>query len=130
LPDEQVKEDHVDVGPDRFPRSAQLRYLDVNGFRYPDSFTIGSLGRNTLAGPGITWAQASLSKSWSFFERVKFSLRLDWQNALKTPGYGNPASVFNSTNNDQFGTFSGGRGSFSDIGTHRSHGIMVLRVEW
>jgi hypothetical protein len=72
---------------------------------------------------------ASIAQGRLALERVKFPLRLDWQNALKTPGYGNPASVFNSTNNDQFGTFSGGRGSFSDIGTHRSHGIMVLRVE-
>ena len=130
LPDDQVKEDHVDIGPDRFPRSAQNRYLSGDGFRYPDSFTVGSLGRNTLAGPGLIWAQASLSKSWQIFERLKFSLRLDWQNALKTAGFSNPNAVFNSTNPANFGTFAGGVGSFSNIGTHRSHGIVVVRVEW
>jgi hypothetical protein len=130
LPNEQAKEDHVDIGPDRFPRSAQNRYLHLEAFRYPDSFTIGSLGRNTLTGPGIIWAQASLSKSWSILERLKFSLRLDWNNALKVPGFSNPDSTFNATNPANFGTFSGGRGSFSDVGTHRSHGIMVFRLEW
>jgi hypothetical protein len=127
---DQAKADHVDIGPNRFPRSAQNRYLSFDAFRYPASFTLGTLGRNTLVGPGLVWAQASLSKTWPVYERLRFSLRLDWQNALKTPAFSNPNATFNTTTPDQFGTFSGGRGSFSDIGTHRSHGIMVFRVEW
>ena len=130
LPNDQVKEDHVDVGPDRFPRAAQKKYLNLDGFEYPDSFELGTLGRNTLAGPGLIWAQASASKAFEFFERVKVTLRLDWQNAFKVPSYRNPNSTFNTTNSNNFGAFNGGNGSFSNVGTHRSHGIIVLRVQW
>jgi hypothetical protein len=37
---------------------------------------------------------------------------------------------FLPTDPPAFGTFSGTRGSFSDIGTGRWHGIMVFRIEW
>ncbi len=129
-PNDQVKLAHVDIGPNRFPFSAQKRYLDINGFRYPDSFTVGTLGRNTLEGPGIVWGQASLAKEWPIRERLKFSLRLDVNNPYKYHSFNPPNSTYNATDPSNFGTFNGTRGSFSDIGTGRWHGIMVFRVMW
>jgi hypothetical protein len=129
-PNDQVKRAHVDIGPDRFPFAAQRRYLDINGFRYPDAFTTGTLGRNTLEAPGIVWAQASLAKAWRVYERLRFSLRFDVNNVYKYHNFNPPNSTFNSTDPSTFGTFNGTRGSFSDIGTGRWHGIMVFRLEW
>jgi hypothetical protein len=129
-PNEDVKLEHVDIGPHRFPFSAQKRYLDINGFRYPDSFTVGTLGRNTLEAPGIVWGQTSLAKTWPIYERLRFTLRFDVNNLYKYHSFNPPNSTFNSTDPSTFGTFSGTRGSFSDIGTGRWHGIMVFRVEW
>ena len=127
---DSVKLAHVDIGPNRFPFAAQKRYLDVSGFRYPDSFTAGSLGRNTLEAPGIVWGQASIAKEWPVFERLKFSLRFDANNVYKYHSFNPPNSTFNSVDASAFGTISGTRGSFSDIGTGRWHGIMVFRMAW
>ncbi len=129
-PNDQVKQAHVDIGPNRFPFSAQKRYLDINGFAYPNSFTPGSLGRNTLQAPGIIWMQASIAKEFPIYERFKFSLRFDVNNPYKYHSFNPPNATFNSTDPSVFGTFNGTRGSFSDIGTGRWHGIAVLRLEF
>lgn len=129
-PNDEVKLEHVDIGPNRFPISAQNRYVDINGFRYPAAFTAGTLGRNTLEAPGIVWGQASISKEWPIFERVRFSLRFDVNNLYKYHNFNAPNSTYNATDPSVFGTFSGTRGSFSDIGTGRWHGIAVFRVQW
>ena len=130
LPDGQVKLEHVDIGPNRFPFSAQKRYLDINGFAYPAAYTIGSLGRNTLQAPGIIWSQSSLQKSWQIIERLRFTLRADFNNPYKYHNFNPPNSTFNRTDQSSFGTFTGTRGSFSDIGTGRWHAIMVFRLQW
>ena len=130
LPDDQVKLEHVDIGPNRFPFAAQTRYLNINGFAYPAAYTIGSLGRNTLEAPGIIWSQASAQKSWRIRERLKFTLRADANNPYKYHNFNPPNSTYNKTDPSSFGTFTGTRGSFSDIGTGRWHMIMVFRLEW
>jgi hypothetical protein len=129
-PNEQVKLAHVDIGPNRFPFSAQTRYLDINGFAYPASFTLGTLGRNTLQAPGLVWGQASLSKEWPIRERLRFNLRFDVNNVYKYHNFNPPNSTYNASDPSGFGTFNGTRGSFSDVGTGRWHGIMVFRIMW
>jgi hypothetical protein len=129
-PNDQVKLAHVDIGPNRFPFSAQNRYLNINGFAYPTSFNIGTLGRNTLQGPGLVWGQASLSKEWPIRERLRFNLRFDVNNVYKYHNFFPPNAVYNASDPSSFGTLSSTRGSFSDVGTGRWHGIMVFRVMW
>ncbi len=130
LPNDQVKMRHVDLGPHRFPYSAQKRYLNIDGFQYPAPYTIGTLGRNTLEAPGVVWAQTSLSKTWTMFEKLRFTLRCDVNNPYKYHSFNPPNSTYNKTDPSRFGTFSGTRGSFSDIGTGRWHAILVFRLEW
>ena len=123
--------------------SAQNRYFDYTGFACPASFQPGTLGRNTLQAPGVVWMQASLAKEWKIYERFKASLRFDANNPYKYHSFNPPDTTFNISNRTtvcpgtltapcpaSFGTFSGTRGSFSDIGTGRWHGIMVFRVEF
>lgn len=126
----EVKLDHVDLGPNRFPFSAQNRYLKIDGFRYPDSYTPGTLGRNTLTAPGVVWMQSSIAKEFQIYERLRFHLRFDVNNPYKYHSFNPPGASYNATDPSSFGTFSGTRGSFSDIGTGRWHGIMVFRLEW
>jgi hypothetical protein len=131
LPNDQVKLSHVDIGPNRTPSTAQNPYLKLAGFRYPASFTVGALGRNTLNGPGLYWSQASLSKSWrAFRERAKIGLRFDVNNPVKYQNFALPNSVYNATNSALFGTFNSVRGSLSDAGTSRRNSIIVVRFEW
>jgi hypothetical protein len=129
-PKDQVKLAHVDIGPNRVPFSPQKRYLDINGFAYPGAYQIGSLGRNTLEAPGILWPQTSVQKSWRIKEVVRFTLRGDINNPIKYHNFNPPNSTYNKTDPSNFGTFTGTRGSFSDIGTGRWHAIVVGRSEW
>jgi hypothetical protein len=84
-----------------------------------------------------------MSKEWRIWERLRANLRFDVNNPYKYHSFNPPNSVFDITNRTSvcpgnltapcpaaFGTFNGTRGSFSDIGTGRWHGIMVFRVEF
>ncbi len=120
-----------EIGPDRFPLSAQNRYYSFDGFAYPTAFTPGTLGRNTFESPGLRWTQLSLSKQFRIRESMFFSIRWDVNNPSKEPQFPDPNGAFNLANRANFGTFSGnGRGSFSDIGTSRMHHIIVGRFQW
>ena len=127
LPREQAQVQNWDIGPHRFPFSAQNRYFNFDGFAYPAAFTPGTLGRNVFESPGLRWTQVSLSKQFKFKERYVFELRWDMNNLTKEPQFADPNAQFNLVNRANFGTFSGTRGSFSDIGTARAHHILVGR---
>ena len=51
-------------------------------------------------------------------------------NVYKYHNFNVPNSVYNASDPSVFGRFTGTRGSFSDIGTGRWHGIMVFRLMW
>lgn len=129
---EQSLNKNWDIGPNRFPTSAQNPYLKFDSFAYPAAFTAGTLGRNTFEGPGLTWTQLSLAKWWQIRERVRFQARLDANNffPVKQPNYSNPASSFNVNNPSAFGRGFGTRGSFSDVGTSNSHILLVARFQF
>jgi len=129
LPNDQAVVQNWTIGPNRLPTSAQNPYLNPAAFAYPAPFTAGTLGRNTLTGPGIVWAQTSLSKSWTIFERVKFTARWDLNNPYKHINLADPNRAFNIATLNTFGRFTGTRGSFSDVGG-RLHSVIVGRVEW
>ena len=129
VPNDQAVVQNWSMGPNRFPTSAQNRYLNLDAFRYPAAFTTGTVGRNTLTGTGINWAQFSLSKEIPIRERLKFIVRWDMNNPFKTQALGDPNAVFNLANSGNFGRFTSTRGSFSDVGG-RLHSLLVLRLEW
>jgi len=119
------------IGPNRFPTQAQVPYLNAAAFDYPAPFTAGTMGRNVLEGPGLTWPQFSLSKHWTFFERARFILRWDMNNPFKSPNYGLPDTTFNRQNLGNFGRVgTNTRGGFSDIGTAQPNHLLVFRLEW
>jgi opacity protein-like surface antigen len=119
------------IGEHRFPVQAQVPYLNADAFAYPDAFTPGSMGRNVIEAPGITWPQFSLSKEWRIAERARFILRWDSNNPFKSPNYGAPNSAFNRQNLANFGRVgTATRGGFSDIGTAQPNHLLVFRLEW
>jgi len=120
-----------DIGPNRFPTQAQNPYLNAAAFDYPAPFTAGTMGRNVLEAPGLTWPQFSLSKQWNFFERVRFILRWDMNNPFKSPNYSSPDSTFNRQNLGIFGRIgTNTRGGFSDVGTAQPNHLLVFRLQW
>jgi hypothetical protein len=123
--------DDWNIGEHRFPTQAQVPYLNAAAFAYPAAFTPGTLGRNVIEAPGITWPQFSLSKQWNFYERARFILRWDMNNPFKSPNYGAPDSTFNVNNLGNFGRVgTSTRGGFSDIGTAQPNHLLVFRLEW
>jgi hypothetical protein len=126
---DRVKADGWEIGPNRFPTAAQNRLFHIEAFQYPAAFTPGALGRNTLTGTYITWAQFSLSKEFPIRERLKFVLRWDMNNPFKTQAFSDPNAVFNLQNPALFGRHTGTRGSFGDI-AGRLHSFLVFRLEW
>jgi hypothetical protein len=120
------------IGPNRFPTAAENPYFNRDAFAYPAAFTPGTVGRNTVTGTGINWAQFSLSKEFPIRERLKFILRWDMNNPFKTQALADPDSVVNLSIPQQqstFGKFNSTRGSFGAI-AGRLHSFLVLRLEW
>ncbi len=95
-PDAVAQPSGWDIGPNRFPISAQNRYFSFDGFAYPAAFTAGTLGRNTFEGPGLRWTQVSLSKEFRITERARFEIRWDVNNLTKEPQFADPNAVFNT----------------------------------
>ena len=131
LPKDQAVFSGWDVGPNRFPTAAQNPYINAAALAYPAAFTAGNMGRNVIEAPGINWTQLSLSKEFPIWESVKFILRWDFNNAFKSPNYGQPASTYNVRDLNNFGRVgTGTRGGFSDIGTANTNSLLVFRLEW
>ncbi len=129
LPNDQAQTQSWTIGPNRLPTSLQNPYFNAAAFAYPAPFTTGTLGRNTLTGPGLMWAQASLSKTWTLKERMKFTARWDFNNVFTRFNFSDPTRVYNAATLSTFGRMTATRGSFSDVGS-RPHSVIVGRIEW
>lgn len=119
------------VGPNRFPQTAQIPYLQFSSFGYPAAFSVGNLGRDTYEAPGMDWTQFSVSKWWSIHERVRFQVRLDGQNLpFKQPQWGTPNGSYNANSATLFGTEAGPINVFNRIGTGEANWTLVGRFEF
>jgi len=96
--------DHADVlGPVATYNGASnaskiARYFDIAAFANPALGTFGSVGRNTLIGPGLQNFDASLSKDFRVTESKRFQFRWGVFNSLNHPNFANPTAAFSSTN--------------------------------
>lgn len=100
-------------------------------FRYPDAYTVGSLGPNVLEAPGIVWTECFARKTWAVRERFRFSLRLDGHNLpIKKPNLAAPNTTYNLNNPSAWGRFTGVVGDFSNFGSGMANVQAALRVEW
>jgi hypothetical protein len=120
-----------EIGPNRFPTSAQNPYLNFASFAYPAAFTVGNLGRNTFIGPGLNWTQLSLAKVWTFRERLRFQLRMDTNNfPFKQPQFSNPSATYNINSPGAFARVTGTRGAFSDVGTANANLLIIGKFQF
>ncbi len=86
---------------------------------------VGSVGRNSMTGPGFFGLNAALAKNTQFGERLAMQLRLETVNTTRTPQFANPNGGCCTANNANFGyvtgTLSSGSGSVnSGTGAPRS----------
>ncbi len=96
--------DHADVlGPVAVYNGASTasklaRYFDTSAFANPALGTFGSVGRNTLIGPGLQNFDAGLSKDFRVTEAKRFQFRWEVFNSLNHPNFANPNASFSSSN--------------------------------
>jgi hypothetical protein len=102
-----------DIGPNRFNANP---IWDINAFAYPPAYTLGTMGRNVIEGPGLVWTQGSLAKVLNFGERYHLDVRFDVNNIFKRPNFANPNSAANITNPGTFGRPTGTIGGFCCLG--------------
>lgn len=80
-------------GPDRFLNLNAFKVpctLDESGACVPGSYHFGSLGRNSLIGPGYRNVDFSVFKTTRLTERVSLQLRAEMFNILNHPNFSSP----------------------------------------
>lgn len=88
---------------DRFNNNLKHPMWNISAFSNPAAFTAGTLGRNTINGPGLNWTQGSLAKNFIIKERYGFQVRYDISNIFKQPNFVNPGAAVNLKNPSLFG---------------------------
>jgi hypothetical protein len=126
---DDIKLDWDPKGPCRHQIACSLPWANINAFAYPASFTPGTSGRNIVTGPGMFWHQISISKTFTFFERLKGSLRYDVNNPFKQYFFSNPGTTVDFRNPQNFGKITGNQGSFSGQGG-RLYQQIIFKLEF
>jgi hypothetical protein len=116
-------------GPNRHQQGLIAPWANINAFAYPPSFTPGNSGRNIQTGPGMIWHQASISKAFTFRERLKFTLRYDINNPFKRYFFSRPGNTVDLRNPQTFGKITSNQGSFSGQGG-RTYMHLILKLEF
>jgi hypothetical protein len=126
VPNDQVIVDNWTIG-DRFNNNLKNAMWNINAFEYPAAYTPGTLGRNTIEGPGMNWSQGSLAKTITVRERYNLDVRFDINNIFKQPNFSNPSSVVNLVNPGTFGKPTGTVGGWCCLGGQFT-GTFVARL--
>jgi hypothetical protein len=71
-------------------------WFNIKAFVQPQAFQFGTLGRNTLVGPGLFNIDSTLSKRISFRERYSFEIRAEAFNLFNTPNYNQVGRIINA----------------------------------
>ena len=74
------------------------RYFDVSAFELPAANTRGTLGRNTLIGPGLVGVDASVGKSFALGETRSLMFRAEVFNLPNHPNFAVPTGQIAFTN--------------------------------
>jgi Carboxypeptidase regulatory-like domain len=71
-------------------------WFNVNAFVDPPAYQFGTLGRNTLVGPGLFNIDTTLSKRFRIKERFGFEIRAEAFNLLNAANYNQIARIINA----------------------------------
>ncbi len=101
---------------DRFNTKIENPMWNINAFSNPAAFTAGTMGRNMIDGPPLTWSQTSASKNFQIKEFANLEIRYDINNVFKNPNFVNPTSVVNLGSPGLFGKPTGTQGGWCCLG--------------
>lgn len=99
-----VRLDNADqIGAPKPDNPTPQVYLNRSSFQAPAAGTFGTLGRNSIRGPGSTEVDLSLYKNFAITEDMRFQIRIEAFNAFNNVNFNNPAATLSGAN---FGTIS------------------------
>jgi hypothetical protein len=78
-------------------RRTAAEWFNVNAFVEPPAYQFGTLGRNTLVGPGLFNIDTTLSKHFRLRERYAFEIRAEAFNLFNTPNYNQIGRIINAS---------------------------------
>ena len=73
-------------------------WFDTSAFARPTGVQFGSVGRNTMSGPGVVNLDLSLFRTFRITERFNLQFRAEAFNLSNTPHFANPEEDINSSN--------------------------------
>lgn len=73
-------------------------WFDVSAFARPTGARFGTVGRNTMRGPGVVNLDLSLFRTFTLTERFNLQVRAESFNISNTPHFSNPNASVNSQN--------------------------------
>jgi len=130
VPGQKINVDNYSIGPNMWPQSAQNPFYNINAFAYPASFTEGNAGTSIARTGWMWWPQYSVTKTWSYREKYKVTVRMDANNLFPEARWLNSANTaVNLTSPQNFGKFPATTGySFSNF--YGQNGTLqgVLRI--
>jgi len=71
-------------------------WFNINAFVDPPAYQFGTLGRNTLVGPGVFNFDTTFIKRFRLQERFSFEIRAEAFNLFNTPNYNQVARIINA----------------------------------
>ncbi len=99
--DPAIRDNWSDLG-DRFNTAAMNPVIYIDPFTYPDAFTAGNAGRNTVTGLPLEWTTLSAQKNMTFGP-TRLQVRFDMNNPFKTWNFNPPNTVVNLQSPQTFG---------------------------
>jgi hypothetical protein len=130
VPGQQINVDNYSIGPNMWPQASQNPFYNINAFSYPAAFTEGNAGNGIARTGWVWWPQYSITKTWTYREKYRLTVRMDADNLFPETRWLNTANnTVNLTSPQLFGKFPATTGySFSNF--YGQNGTLqgVLRI--
>ena len=105
MPGQTINVSNYSIGANMWPQSAQNPFYNINAFSYPASFTQGNAGNGIARAGWVWWPQYSITKTWSYREKYKLTVRMDANNLFPEFRWLNTANTaVNLTSPQNFGS--------------------------
>jgi len=79
-------------------QKSTAQWFNPKAFAQPAAFTFGTLGRNTVIGPGLVTLDTTVSRNFRITERVSFQLRGEFFNLANHPNFNLVGRIINQPN--------------------------------
>jgi hypothetical protein len=130
VPGQAINVSNYAIGPNMWPQASQNPFYNINAFSYPAAFTEGNAGSGIARTGWVWWPQYSITKTWSYKEKYKLTVRMDALNLFPETRWLNTANnTVNLTSPQLFGKFPATTGySYSNF--YGQNGTLqgVLRI--